>query len=297
MSNSDLMKLEELEKKYLDRYYHFLMYARDQLFEGFNSANYIRNEWQDTWKAGFDKGAERIVYSFFNTQGFGTHNSNPVASDLFFETSDAFIHIDLKTVISTNIEDGNNKHDIEQNQSSYPGPYLKRNNSSEQLEFHPNLPTVYTTTKPIKASKPCLTYFIVIIFEPDDFRVPCMYITCMPNGRLREIYGEKVLSSAKNKGNNARFYWEDCQHFELLNNFEVQPKRIKVIHYDDNDAEKNISCNICDQNGKIKRKMKKIEVLVNCKRCNGTKTKLSLKKKMKILDELYNHTEYFFDYL
>ena len=182
------------------------MYAIDELFEGFNSANTIRKDWQVKWNAGFDKGAERIVYSFFNTQGFGTHNSNPVASDLFFETDDAFIHIDLKTVSSTNYGDGNVKYDVEQNQSSYVGP-----------NFKPNLPFHYTVKKNnVKEKKVCLTYFIVIIYEKDNFDVLCMYISCMPNGNLHKTYGDEIITGGKNKGKNARYTWKNKYGFELL---------------------------------------------------------------------------------
>lgn len=287
-----LKELEKLEERYLDRYYHFLMYAKDKLFEGFDSANDLRDQWEEHWdaKGKFDKGAERIVYSFFNTQGFGIHNSTPVASDLFFQTDDAMIHIDLKTIQTTNIGDGSNKHDIEQNQSSYPGPYFKRTKPKgatayEVLEFNPHLPKNYTVTKPRKKIKPCLTYFIVIIFEPDDFNIPCMYISCMPNGRLRNNYGDKVLSSAKNKGKNARYHWEDNPFFELLpkNQKNNYPGRIRVVHYDDKENVKDDPCNICDENGEVNGSKGKIK----CKRCKTSKIKPSLKGKMTLLKKLY----------
>ena len=278
MIDSKLIQVEKLEKKYLDKFYHFLMFAKEDLFEGFDTANAIRNDWSEGWKAkgSFDKGAERIVYSFFNTQGFGAHNSTPVASDLFFQTEDAFIHIDLKTISSTNYGDASGKYDIEQNQSSYPGP-----------KFKPNLPPYYTVGG---KTKPCLTYFIVIIYEKDDFSVPCMYISCMPNGSLRTIYGDRIISRGKAKGKNARYTWKDSQYFELLNNFEEQPKRIRMIHYDDRDNETNIRCEICDDKGRVLGRKKKKGALVTCKRCDGTKIKTAhyLKNNLAFLKEIYD---------
>jgi hypothetical protein len=189
--------IENLEKKYLDKYYHFLMYAKDTLFEGFRSANDLRDQWENNWEAEYVQGAERIVYSFFNSQGFGKHNSNPVSSDLFFQTEDAFIHIDLKTTLTTNKPDLSPKHDIEQNQSSYQGPIII--NSSQSNIFKAQLPTHYKTTNPKNQTLPCLTYFVVIIFEKDTFEVPCMYITCVPNGLLKKYMEIEFLVQEKEK--------------------------------------------------------------------------------------------------
>jgi len=213
------------------------MFAKDKLFEGFKTGNKTRRRWASQWKRGsFDKGAERIVYSFFNTQGFGIHNSSPIGSDMFFETKDAFVHIDLKTVTSTNIPDGSGKHDIERNQTSYQGPYHKRTKPYSKRTFKANLPFSY---KVGTETKPCLTYFMVIIYKKSNFDVLCMYITCMPNGCLRKHYKERVFSAAKQKkgdrAKNSRFHWKDCQKFELLPESPEgsKPKRIRVIHYDD----------------------------------------------------------------
>ena len=233
MANKNLIKLEKMEEYYLNKFYHFMMFAKDELFLGFKTANEIRADWTAKWNGSqFDKGAERIVYSFFNTQGFGTHNSSPVGSDMFFETGDAFIHIDLKTVVSTNLGDGAYKHDIEPNQSSYQGPIPLRDRSGNTRVFNANLPFSYSVRG---RKKPCLTYFIVILFQKENFDILSMYITCMPNGSLKGKYGGKVFSAAKGKNKNARFHWKDCQEFELLDKSpnDNKPKRIRVIHYDD----------------------------------------------------------------
>lgn len=66
--------------------------------------------------------AERIFYTLFN--GFGTPNTSPVASDLFYETEDAFVHIDIKTVTTTNRGDMTDKISVGENQHSYYGRIL-----------------------------------------------------------------------------------------------------------------------------------------------------------------------------
>ena len=240
MTKLNKEETEQTEKEYLDKFYHFLMFSKDKLFEGFESGNEIRRYWRQKWsaKGSFDKGAERIVYSFFNTQGFGTHNSAPVGSDLFFQTDNAFIHIDLKTVSTSTIDDANTNHDIGINQTSYPGPYRLLNKPYKEKKFKPSLPFSYNVKD---IPKPCLTYFIVIIYEKRNFDVICMYITSMPNGCLRGQYKGKILKQGRSsigkysKKNTTRFNWEKCQEFELLAEPVVgfKPKRIRVIHYDD----------------------------------------------------------------
>ncbi|MEC4849000.1 MAG: hypothetical protein RI100_07420 [Nitrosarchaeum sp.] len=205
-----------------------MMFATEALIEGLQTGEKIRTFWKTRWgaKSDFDKGAERIVYSFFNTQGFGIHNSAPVGSDMFFETKDAFIHIDLKTVkAETNIRDHNNKCNIGPNQTSYKGPYKVKN---KIRKWAPNLPPTYTVgTK----TKPCLTYFITILYEKHNLNILNINILCMPNGILRKHYKARPLSAGKNpKETEARFRWSNCMDFELLKD---KPKRIRVIHYDD----------------------------------------------------------------
>ena len=60
-------QIELLEKKYLEKYFHFLKFAEDELLKGFKTKTKIENDWIGLYKSGisdFSTGAERIVYSF-----------------------------------------------------------------------------------------------------------------------------------------------------------------------------------------------------------------------------------------
>jgi len=115
------------EHMYLDEFYHFLKFVKRRMLMGFETKEAIKEDWIRKWNpneedkgiSSFGVGAERIVYSLFNTQGFGQPNSSPIGSDLFFETHDAFIHIDLKTVQTRNIGDYSNDIFVGDNQNSY----------------------------------------------------------------------------------------------------------------------------------------------------------------------------------
>lgn len=103
------IQIEQLESKYLNKFYHFLKYVEDEMMYGFQTKELIRNDWQNRYGNGqaisdFAVGAERIIYSLFNGKGIGQPNSAPVGADMFFEVDDAFIHIDLKTVQTDNLE-------------------------------------------------------------------------------------------------------------------------------------------------------------------------------------------------
>lgn len=235
-------QIEQLEYKYLMKYYYFLKFTEDELLFGFKTKNKIKDDWYGKYKSGisdFAVGAERIVYSLLNGKGIGQPNSCPVGADLFFEVEDAFIHIDLKTVGTTltqtkdkgdNIGDFTGDIFVGTNQNSYKGQILV--NKITLREYTPNLPAFYNKGK--SNEKICLSYFISILYDKDTLEILVMYITCMPNGNLEPYYKTRPLKAGKNL-DKTRFNFEEVSKFELLEN---QPKRVKVIYYDSNMSEK-----------------------------------------------------------
>lgn len=90
--------------------------------EDLDSKDLIRNNWinnTDKSVGELARGAERIFFNVFSQ--FGVTNSSPVGADLFYETHDAFIHIDIKSVQKKNNQDFKYKLAIEKNQTSYNG--------------------------------------------------------------------------------------------------------------------------------------------------------------------------------
>lgn len=244
----ELKEIEKLEKKYLNKYYHFLKFAEDELLLGFKTKEEIKSDWFGLYKSGisdFATGAERIVYSFLNGKGIGQPNSAPVGADLFFEVEDAFIHIDLKSVGATlnpraknhvdgawsnNIGDYTSTIFVGTNQNSYRGNMVvNEGRANEELrEYIPSLPTFYNEDNAKK--KVCLSYFINILYDKDTLDTLVMSIVCMPNGELEEHYKERVLAAGKNL-DKTRFKFTNVPKFELL---EAEPYRIKVVYFDRN---------------------------------------------------------------
>jgi len=227
-------QIEEIELKYLNKFYFFLKFAEDEMLKGFNTKEKIKKDWIEKYKSGisdFAVGAERIVYSLFNGKGIGQPNSSPVGSDMFFEVDDAFIHIDLKTVQTENIGDYTKNIFVGRNQNSYTTEIKKISNGESfdpPRKYQPALPTFYN--KGLSNEKICLTYFVTILYERDNLNILNINLICLPNGELETHYGNKVFQAGKNP-DKSRFRFSEIPTFELIDEL---PSRIKVIYFDKN---------------------------------------------------------------
>lgn len=236
-----LIEIEELENKYLNKYWHFLKFSEEEIIKGFNTKKDILNDWKGKYGKGktgssnFAVGAERIVYAILNGKIAGQPNSSPVSSDLFFETDDAYIHIDLKTVTTKggtkgasndNIGDFNTSISIGLNQNSYKYSRMvvKSTTPKKYRKYVPNLPTYYTKTDGTK--KICLSFFITILSNEITMDTEMITIMSFPNGELSKHYKSRPLKPGKNKG-ETRYNFIKTQEFELLDD---KPKRIKIVY-------------------------------------------------------------------
>ncbi|EPE9901222.1 hypothetical protein ACSN7Q_002383 [Flavobacterium psychrophilum] len=224
-------QIEELESRYLSKFYHFLKSFEEEMMDGFLTKEKIRSDWAGRYGANisdFAVGAERIIYALFNGKGIGQPNSCPVGSDMFFEVKDAFIHIDLKTVQTRNIGDITSNIFVGGNQNSYSAEIKKANGTSYAPVriYTPALPTFYN--RGTINEKICLTFFITIVYEDINLNILNINLLCMPNGELVSHYGSKVLTAGKNP-DKARFSFTDVPNFELL---DTPKPRVKVIYFD-----------------------------------------------------------------
>jgi len=233
-------EIEKLEHTYLEEFYHFLKFVERRMLKGFSTKEKIKEDWIKKWDpdaetkgkgiSSFAVGAERIVYALFNSQGFGQPNSAPVGSDLFFETSDAFIHIDLKTVQTRNIGDYCKDIFVGDNQNSYDD-VIKLRDGTERRYTKAALPYYY---KNEGNPKPCLTFFFTILYDEDTLDILNINLILMPNGMLKETYGASILKAGKNPG-KIRFNFSQADTFKLI---EGNPKRIKVVYFNEKMGQK-----------------------------------------------------------
>lgn len=237
-SNITLAEIEELEHKYLMKYWYFLKFVEDEIVQGMRTKEDIKNDWLGLYgneKGGtseFDVGCERVVYALLNGKIAGQPNSAPVSSDLFFEVEDAFVHIDLKSVTtseggkSDNIGDFNKCIFIGENQNSYSGTIIKNEGKKEERceEYRAHLPYYYTKSNGEK--KVTLTYFICMLNSSKSNRCELISIMSFPNGKLQSHYGSRPLKAGKNPG-KARYNFSKVPEFELL---EGAKKRVRIIY-------------------------------------------------------------------
>lgn len=217
----DLETIEFWEHEYLEQIFYLLSIDKQKMLEGFNTKEDIREDWEEFLgkeTSDFATGSERIFYWLFNQ--FGVPNSSPIGSDMFFETYNAYVHIDIKTVTKKNIGDIRNNIFVGNNQNSYIGTIHTKN---ESREYRGNLPSFYTKSDGSK--KICLTYFICVLYNEENLDIQTIILTCMPNGKLSEIYEPDTLNAGKNK-DKVRYNYSKCKYFRLLEN---NPLRTKVL--------------------------------------------------------------------
>lgn len=226
----DPYTIEFWENEYLEQINHMLNLEKEKMMAGFLTKEDIRDDWQgylgkDT--SDFAVGSERIFYWLFNQ--FGQPNSSPIGSDMFFETYNAYVHIDIKTVTTDNLGDFNKTIFVGDNQNSYQGEIEVRGKGNRI--YKGNLPPVYH--KKDGTEKICLTYFICILYNKEG-NIQMINLACMPNGLLNSVYGNVPLAAGKNPG-KVRFNYTKCNEFLLLKN----KKRLKMILWNEN-MEKSI---------------------------------------------------------
>lgn len=236
----EVQRIEEKEKKYLNKYYHFMKYSEDEMLHGFKTKEKIKNDWigyYGTNISDFAIGAERIVYALFNGKGIGQPNSCPVGADLFFEVEDAYIHIDLKTVQLDNIGDYNTNIFVGLNQNSYQGNMIVEPVKGEKQEirkYTPSLPYYYC--KGSDDEKPCLSYFATILYDKRTLDIYIISLLCMPNGILEKVYGSMALQAGKNP-DKTRYCFAETDKFISYST----ENRIKCIIRDDDKIINNSS--------------------------------------------------------
>lgn len=135
--------IEFWENEYLKNIHNSLLLDKERMIDGFATKEAIRDDWENYLgkeTSDFAVGSERIFYWLFNQ--FGQPNSSPIGSDLFFETYNAYVHIDIKTVTTDNVGDINGSIFVGDNQNNYDGYIEVR--GKNQRKYTGNLPSIYT---------------------------------------------------------------------------------------------------------------------------------------------------------
>ena len=191
------------------------------------SKNDIRADWWDKFTKSekqiseFARGTERIFYWLLTT--LWVPNSSPISSDLFFESYNAFIHIDIKTAKSNNTSDYKGKVALGKNQTSYDAD---KTQTGTPTQVNPNLPQYYN--KGTDKEKPCLTYTIQLIHKPSTFDIIAILLISVPNGQLYSVYKNNIVGAGKSKDLSMRYEYKNNFTFNTL---PEEPPRVKFIYF------------------------------------------------------------------
>jgi len=233
--------IEFWEKYYLDQIVFMLLKDKNKMINALNSKDEIKSDWIHVYQkkvSDIDRGAERVYYWLLNQLGFP--NSTPVGSDLMYETSNAFIHLDVKTTSYYTIDrktkekklnagDYKGLVSIGKNQTSYP--YTDK----KGIKHVANLPTIYKSK-----NKLCLTYIIHLIYDKEEdgnLKILALLLISIPNGELHNVYGNKICGGSKNKGEAFRYRYKENPYFQLLEN---KPFRFSILYIEENIELENI---------------------------------------------------------
>lgn len=240
MKKLDDIKLEELEKEYFDQIYYSVAHNRQRMMDGLTSKDKIKTYWLDKFVRTDKKrqtsdmavGAERIFHWLISATHW-TPNSAPIGADLFFESHNAFIHLEIKTARENNKSDFRGIVPLGKNQTSYKPTHSYM---GKLIKTKPNLPEFYGN------EKLCLTYAIQIIYDHKTFEIIAILLVSIPNGKLFKIYGNKIANCGKTKDESFRYRYRSNPYFELL---PSKPYRIKFIYYKKNPnlSEEKITAN------------------------------------------------------
>jgi hypothetical protein len=146
----------------------------------------------------------------------GVPNANPLGSDNSFLKYDEHfkkyltINLDVKTTkANENINDILGSSPIGNNQNSYSSniQYSEKDEIVELRKYEPGLKTTYDIVDQHtrKNSYINLTYSVVILYcelptdkdDPQEQRVICVFVNCIPNGELYQVYGDEVIGAGK----------------------------------------------------------------------------------------------------
>lgn len=246
-SRTDLIKLEKIENDYFNHIKFYLINNRERMRRALESKNKIRDDWFEQFVATSgdtsesDVGTERIFYWLLGS--LWEPNSSPIGSDLMFETYNAFVHIEIKTImgkdesgqIKGNLSDGKGKIQIGQNQTSYS---TKKKWDGKKYIFNSHLVTKYKKSEVnrFNCDKPTLTYAIQCIYDGTTQKPIAILLICIPNGLLSKIYKHKIVNAGKSQTaverTDFRYAYYRDPYFELLGNRGNKPYRVEFVYFD-----------------------------------------------------------------
>jgi len=183
-------------------------------------------------------GAERVFHTIFAKNTDWEPCSIPVGSNLFYESEQVFLNVDIKSVYVENSWDYLGVAEVGDRQTSYP----MQNTWGAPAKFFPQLPVYYEVDNTRKLS---LTYILQIIHLEVDRILDGKYnpnpiafvLLTVPNGLLYDKYGEKIIEEPKtyhskrgtrHRPANFRYAYHNYPWFAELKEKGIEQFRVRI---------------------------------------------------------------------
>ena len=213
---------------------------------------------------------ERVVQSIISEQSDWEIFSSATSSDSAFITPKCIIQIDSKATLVTDGDSTGHKITVGKNQISYASN--REGIIFDEIPFKSNIP--YKYNHKIYGDTYSATYFVKLHYDNsngiDSFKDFKVYLACVPNGLLKDIYGEDIFDAGR--GLSTPLY--EVVDLELYNSVIVNMNQQEINLFN--------SCYDLDINSNI-RTLKRFFMV------NGNSIKDSEKKLKKELKELYKN--------
>lgn len=284
--NNTHVFIEKLEHHYLILLDNIICSNIQQIASLFAKRFEMYNDWKDLLNTGLKRitdlgiGAERVFWKII-ANSFPAWSPVPlfIGSNLFFETDDVFVHIDIKSVYADNMRDYGGLVEVGDAQTSYP----MKNKWGAQQEFMPKIRPTYIISGKEKYS---LTYFIQIIYEKPERIINnrldpgpvALVLISLPNGNLYDIYGEDIVKYpksyiTKNKQRirpaNYRYYYSEKPCYICLQSIPELACTYRVrVYFNKKYTGHRISVELNSRSDTIEISPEIIAALKS-KRCNG----------------------------
>ncbi len=194
----------DLEKKYFNRILEIVRsveFSKDLLkIESYIKDNYslLNDRWK--LKNKLKVPVERLLryHIYKNMSEIESVYPSALSSDVAFYTKDAVINIDAKTVDLVGNKVDINQLQFDNNQSSFKNKELDSDGEYRGVKIEAFLPEVDTTGLPI------LTFFLKVVYFDDGSRFEInrnlegsMIFSCLPNGKLSDLFDNNIISNLK----------------------------------------------------------------------------------------------------
>lgn len=144
-------------------------------------------------------GMERVIQSIISEQTDWEIFSLPQSSDSAFITPKCVIQIDCKSTLTIDSDSTGHKITVGKNQISYASG--DKEIMYKGIPFKSNIPFIYNHN--IYGSLYSTTYFVKMHYDISmgisSFRNFKIYLACVPNGLLQEIYGIQFAKAGREK--------------------------------------------------------------------------------------------------